>query len=585
MDTLVNRDTPAAPPPLAAPAPPGLSAIAVSVLLIILAWAVLQLWGLGRVPFHTKGEPREGLVVWEMTHGGGWILPKRNGQELPSKPPLFHWLAAVTSLAHGATDEWSIRFPSAALSLLGLLCVFAAGATLWSSRAGLISALVLMTTFEWARAATNARVDMTLTFGLEVAFLSLLFFLRNRTSGWLVPLYIGITLAVLGKGPVGAALPGLVTVIMVALALDVGALRQMRLGSGALVVGIGAGLWYVLALVLGGWAFFRKQILAENLFTFVDNPDFGGGHRHGLFYLPGALMLGLLPWSLLLPGVVARLWRARTELSVRDARVYLLVWIAVVLGFYSIAASKRGVYLLSLYPAVALLIGWWWDQQRRAQAEGDEQRWLARGLGVVAWLVFGIALLFLVAVLLESFGASLCATATRWLPVDAQPFAPVVSATIRSGRWALLGYVTLTVMALYALAYAAWRAHWRGILAAIFVAVASPMLATQQVILPGVGQALTLRTFMADVRQTVGSDDLFFYKAFDYGAVFYWHGHISTYEGPWPAGAPRYVLMSRAEWERTQELAPAQYERVRFADDGNRDDADALVLVHRVTKQ
>jgi 4-amino-4-deoxy-L-arabinose transferase-like glycosyltransferase len=488
----------------------------------------------------------------------------------------------MTSLAHGATDEWSIRFPSAALSLLGLLCVFAAGTALWSSRAGLISALVLMTTFEWVRAATSARVDMTLTFGLEVAFLSLLFFWRQRTGRWLVPLYIGITLAVLGKGPVGAVLPGLVTVIMVALALDVGPLRQMRLGTGALVVGIGAGLWYVLALVLGGWAFFRKQILAENLFTFVDSRDFGGGHRHGLLYLPGALVLGLLPWSLLLPGVVARLWRARTEMSVRDARVFLLVWIAVVMGFYSIAASKRGVYLLSLYPAVALLMGWWWDQQRRAEAEGDAQRWLARALAVVVWPVLSITGVLLVAVLLESFGAPLCAVAQRWLPADARPFAPTVSATIRAGRWPLLGCLSIMVVALYAVTYAARCVSWRGILAAMFATVASAVLATQHVIMPGIAEALTLRTFMADVRRTVGTGDLSFYKTFDYGAVFYWHGHISTYAGAWPAGGPRYVLMLRAEWERTQEGVRAQYERVTFPDDGARGTPDTLVLVRKV---
>ena len=586
MNTPVDINAAATPLPQAPidPTAPttlqGASAIVASVLLVVLVWVGLQLWGLGRAPFHTKGEPREGLVVWEMTHGGGWILPKRNGEELPSKPPLFHWIGAMTSLVHGATDEWSIRFPSAALSLLGLLCVFAAGTALWSWRAGLISALVLMTTFEWARAATNARVDMTLTFGLELAFLSLLFFLRSRAGGWLVPLYIGITLAVLGKGPVGAALPGLVAVIMLALARDFSVLRQMRLGSGALAVGVGAGTWYVLALLLGGWAFFRKQVLAENVFTFIDSADFGGGHRHGALYLPGALLLGLLPWSVLLPGVVARLWGARTEITLRDARVYLLVWAAVVLGFYSAAASKRGVYLLSLYPAVALLIGWWWDDRHRSDA--DQQRWLARMLEVVAWLLLGTAGLALMAVLLEALGVPLCATAQRWLPSDAQPFAPIVSETIRAGRWRLLSCLVVAVVALYALIDAARRVRWQGILAAMFVAVAAVLVGAQQVIMPGVAQALSLRTFMNEVRQLVGpTGNLSFYKTFDYAAVFYWQGHITTYEGTWPVGAPRYVLMSQAEWERVQELAGAQYERVTFPSERQDNEADALILARR----
>jgi 4-amino-4-deoxy-L-arabinose transferase-like glycosyltransferase len=67
----------------------------------------LYVWGLGRVPFYTKGEPREAVQVWEEVHSGEWILPMRNGHDLPSKPPLFHWLAGIASLAFGEVDEFS----------------------------------------------------------------------------------------------------------------------------------------------------------------------------------------------------------------------------------------------------------------------------------------------------------------------------------------------------------------------------------------------------------------------------------------------------------------------------------------------
>src|ERR1700687_150432 len=234
----VTPDQPVSPTPVDARRA-SVASIVVSVLLIVCAWGVLELWGLGQIPFHTKGEPREALVVWEMTHGGGWVLPSRDGvhgPEVPSKPPLFHWLGALTSTLHRATDAWSIRFPSAALSVLSLLCVFAAGTALWSVRAGLLSAIALMTTFEWARAATSARVDMTLTFGLQLAFLGLLFFLRSRSARWLIPLYMGISLAVLGKGPIGALLPGLLALVIFALTRDFTPLRQMRLAWGALPV-------------------------------------------------------------------------------------------------------------------------------------------------------------------------------------------------------------------------------------------------------------------------------------------------------------------------------------------------------------
>lgn len=571
------------PTQLAAPQRRRVPAVVACAILVLVAWYGLELWGLGKAPFHTKGEPREGLVVWQMTHHGGWILPHRDGPtglEVPSKPPLFHWLAALTALRHGATDEWSIRFPSAALSLIALLGVFAAGVALWSPPAGLVSALTLMTMFEWARAATGARVDMTLTFGLQLAFLSLLFFLRSRAAGWLIGLYVGITLAVLGKGPVGAVLPGLVALVMLALTRDASFLRAMRLGYGALAVGVAAGSWYVLALILGGWQFFRKQVLAENVFTFLNNQDFGGGHRHAPTYLLGALLLGVLPWTLFVPGVAVRLWRQRREISVRDPRVYLLVWVAVVFAFYSLAASKRSVYLLSLYPAIALLLGWWWNEQLRMPV--GEDRWLARALALVGWTLLGLlGTIFLVAAL-ESVGLPIFLSVQRWLPGSARPFVPWISDTIRGQRGLFLPLIVTAAAALYGCIRASRTPNWAAIGAGVFCTTAALVMAISQVILPGIAQRVSFRDLMSEVRQVVGtSGDLFFFKTFEYGAVFYWRDHIPSYEGSWPVGAPRYLLMERDEWERTRPSVSEQYERVSFADDGTASDS-TLVLIRRI---
>src|SRR5216684_9297 len=85
--------------------------------------ALLYLWGLGDLPFHTKGEPREATVVWEIYHSGEWVLPLRNGSIIPSKPPLFHWLGACFSLIRGELNEFTIRLPSALLAIVGVKSV------------------------------------------------------------------------------------------------------------------------------------------------------------------------------------------------------------------------------------------------------------------------------------------------------------------------------------------------------------------------------------------------------------------------------------------------------------------------------
>src|SRR5439155_22088917 len=141
------------------------------VILILSACFVLYFWDLGQAPFFDKQEAREALVVWEINHSGHWILPLRNGNEIPSKPPLYHWLPALVLQSADRLDEFTARFPSAFLATLGVLLVYLAGAALWHRSAGLFSALILATSVEWWDAAKVARVDMTLTFVMLGAFL------------------------------------------------------------------------------------------------------------------------------------------------------------------------------------------------------------------------------------------------------------------------------------------------------------------------------------------------------------------------------------------------------------------------------
>jgi 4-amino-4-deoxy-L-arabinose transferase-like glycosyltransferase len=56
------------------------------------------------------GEAREALVVEDIVKNHRWVLPLRNG-ELPSKPILYHWMAALFALPLGFSD-FIVRLPS-----------------------------------------------------------------------------------------------------------------------------------------------------------------------------------------------------------------------------------------------------------------------------------------------------------------------------------------------------------------------------------------------------------------------------------------------------------------------------------------
>ncbi len=555
-------------------------------LLVTAVWVAMSLYGLGKAPFYSKGEPREGLVVWEMTHGGGWILPMSNGELVPSKPPLMHWIAALASLAQGSTDEWSIRFPSALLSLLCLWSLLFAGAALWNAEVGLISSLLLMTTFEWARAATNARVDMALTFGLQAAFLCLLFYLRSRSPRWLVPLYVSIAIAVLGKGLVGAVLPGLVALAMILLLRDWRLLIDMRLLRGAVIVLVLAGLWYVLALYVGGSAFFHKQLLGEQLFTFLDNPEISWrGHRHSFLYLPGALALGLLPWTLFVIGALVGLWQQRRSLAATDARLYLLVWVAVVFGFYEFASSKRSVYLLALYPPLALLVGAWWHEQTQW---AGELRWLATATAWLARLLLLVLGLLSLLLLLQGLGVPLVEWLSPHLSLSERLNAPAVPAAIRSDPFLLAACLVTSLLSLIALVRYSRQAQWAGIFVSLLVVSVAMQLVVRVVFLPALAERMTFRDMMREVRTVAGATaPLCFYKAFEYGAIYYWEGHIPQCHGPWPESGspqsgPRYVLTKLSQWQSPSPDASAVYEKVELTNSLEGKSKDPLILLRRL---
>jgi 4-amino-4-deoxy-L-arabinose transferase-like glycosyltransferase len=303
------------------------------------------------IPFYDRGEPREALVVRAMLAGHGTILPRLEGGGIPSKPPLFHWLAALAMTAGVRPEELAIRLPSILFGAAGVALTAAVAGHASGVAAGILAGAVLGSSFEWFRAATQSRVDMTLTFFVVAAVFAWHARVLGDGSrmvgrlGWLCA-----AVATLAKGPVGMVLPLLV---VGAGALAGGQTRRLRrlvdpggmAGAAALAVG-----WYALAWASGGGAFLARHLVQENAQRFV-----GWGkvaHRHSALYYVPALLGALFPWSLALPVAVRR-----SDAGTRALRRFLVVWTLAVLGFYSLAAGKRSTYLLPLFPPLAILVG------------------------------------------------------------------------------------------------------------------------------------------------------------------------------------------------------------------------------------
>jgi 4-amino-4-deoxy-L-arabinose transferase-like glycosyltransferase len=519
----------------------------------------LYFWGLGDIPFYTKGEPREAVELQEILEHGDWVLPMRNGVELPSKPPLFHWLGSLAALATGEIDELAARLPSALLATLTVLGIFWIGAERWGTLAGAFAAFALAANFEWMRAATTSRVDMTLTAFLVAAFLAFWVAASWRTPprGPLLFFYTAMGLAALGKGPVGILLPGLVAFLYLAIRRDLSVRRILAFQpfSGLLIALAIPGIWYALAILYGGDDFVHKQLYVENFGRFFDAEESGAGHSHPFHYLITGFFAGFAPWSFFAIPLGVYLWRHRDRLE-EEGHLYPLVWFLSVFVFYSFSDSKRTVYLLPIYPAFALMLGAWW--KRLTEQEALMPVVVLRVFQVTGFVLGAALLVVLAGLLAEGSGVELLERIRPHLHPKDQANVPVVQTMIGARFRILALWVTALLPVIVLFAVSLGRRRWGLVFASLLAFVASTAVIVNGVFHPALAWKRTYKPFLEVVGGVLEPGDrLFFYETFDYGAIFYARRRIPELEtlADLPNDGTRtYVLL----WERIWSALPAE---------------------------
>ena len=502
----------------------------------------LFFWELGNIPFYERGEPREGLVVWEMYKTGNWILPIINGDYIPFKPPFFHWAGVLISAVIGEVNELTIRLPSALFATLGVLLVYITGTRLWNEKTGRFAAVVLATTPGWWRAATMAQVDMTLAFVITAALLLFYFMYREGRCTQVYSMAVGSLLAcaTLAKGPVGLVVPLLTICIFLWLRRDFTFLKRVHPVSAAVVFVLVACSWYALAMRQGGSAFLIRQIFEESLGTAAG--DYG---RHQpLYYFLPIFFLNQAPWSFFSPALAFFLYRRRRELF-KDHLMFPLVWWVSVFLFFSLALGKRAVYILPLYPAFALILGAWWKGLDR---ENTTDTWLASAVGYTLAATSLVAVGRIMFFLVGSNGAQvqhLFPLVTNPITLDDlqsffSPSLPLWMGLSVFGAASLLIFLSLP------------RKKWDGTFVGVTIMATAAMLLMKTTYYPAIASKRTLKPFAIRLRENIDPQTpLLFYDSLDYGTIFYSRRHIADYvqkiSGLRP---PVFLLMWERDWER-----------------------------------
>lgn len=320
---------------------------------VIIALAAL-LWG-GEYVRREMWEPDEArfaLIAREMHEGGHWLVPFRQGEFYSHKPPLMFWLINAFSAATGGQIlNPLVRLPS---FLGAVMALWAASrlASLWFSlRAGWWTVLVLSSSYLFWNKGGFGQIDALLC-GLELMALYFLFTSTKHSSGIRqMAAYVFMGLAVLAKGPVGLIIPLGSYIAAILFAGEWSSRPRKHLIWGPLVALAIPGAWLLAAWLQGAPpGFFDELLFKQNIGRM--SGEFGG-HDQPFYYFLKYFPLDFLPWTFLLPLSYAALRRcSRCDIHRRR----LVAWIVFVIVFFSLSASKRNLYILSVYPAAAMLV-------------------------------------------------------------------------------------------------------------------------------------------------------------------------------------------------------------------------------------
>ena len=405
---------------------------------LFLLSAALYLTGLGSRDFWAPVEPRYAEIARVMFLKNEWIVPTVNGNLYTDKPILYFWLVLIFSKLVGAVNEWTVRLPAALGGVGMVLTTFRLGNDFFNARTGLIAAMALATSARVIWESRWAHLDTLFTFFFT---LSMLFaaraLLHKGKSGEILLAYALMALATLTKGLIGIVLPALILVAFVVARRDWRLLREARLPMGILVFLVIAAPWFIFVAYRTDGTWLNDFIYIHHVQRYVA----GAGHRQPVYYYLTTLPLDFLPWSIGIVPAVLTYGRGKRPL-LQAASSFFGLWFLAVFLFFTVSDTKRELYLLPLFPPLALLVGNYMDDLIAKNAPPAR---FYRVLLAGCFALFGLV----------CFGLPVAAWFFRRDAVPAiAPFALVMGAgsgciayvAWRSRLWAVVASTTLTML-------------------------------------------------------------------------------------------------------------------------------------------
>jgi hypothetical protein len=226
---------------------------------------------------------------------------------------------------------------------------------------------------------------------------------------------LGVGLSFMAKGFVGPAIIATAIVTDVILKRDLTIIKKTR-SLWILAIMLITVLPWILALYgRGGLPFLREVIVVQSLMRFTGAPEGAAlGHMHGPFFYLRSFPLDFLPWTFVfIPALISTLRKPKDD--------PYLGWFIGPFFLLSIASTKRGLYLIPLFPACACITALWLSRAAKLRWEDliEKGTW---GIAVLAAFVPFVGIFFgrpVLGILLGLLSLVSIYSVSRWRARDA----------------------------------------------------------------------------------------------------------------------------------------------------------------------
>jgi 4-amino-4-deoxy-L-arabinose transferase-like glycosyltransferase len=324
---------------------------------LVIAVAVIWFSNLEYRKLIKPDEGRYAEIPREMVASGDWVTPRLNDLKYFEKPPLQYWTTAAAYEVFGE-HQWTSRLWAALTGFAGILLVWFAGLRLFGREVADYAAILLGSSMLYALMAHINTLDMGVTFFITLGIVGLLLGQsetdRIKQRNWMLAAWAALGLAVLSKGLMGLVLPGAALFVYMVVQRDFSLLKRMHWLAGIAVFLLITAPWFYLVMKANP-EFFQKFFIYEHYTRFTTKEL---GRYQPWYYFVPILLLGMLPWTVLMFDTLISAWRGnKLPGKVFNGARFLYIWAVFIYLFFTVSGSKLPSYILPMFPALALLMG------------------------------------------------------------------------------------------------------------------------------------------------------------------------------------------------------------------------------------